>query len=340
MSSASAALPGMNRQFTLAAKPNGMPKESDFRLVEAPMPELKDGEVLLKTLYMSVDPYMRGRITGIKTYADPILVGDVMLGGSVGQVIQSKSSAFQPGDFGVGFWGWREYGVESAKSLQKLNPAMAPVSLALGLLGMPGMTAYFGFLDICNPKQGETVVVSGAAGAVGSVVGQIAKIKECRTVGIAGGDDKIAYLKDLGFDAAFNYKTTQDYTAKLKELCPQGIDCYFDNVGGSITDAVFPLLNNFARVSICGQISQYNLEKPEPGPRLLTYLLIKQARVEGFIVTRFASRFREGFEQMAKWLSEGKLKYHEQIVDGFENTPKAFIGMLQGENTGKMLVKV
>ncbi|MDQ6760182.1 MAG: NADP-dependent oxidoreductase [Acidobacteriota bacterium] len=340
MSSASSALPSVNRQFTLAAKPIGMPKESDFRLVEAPMPELKDGQVLLKTLYMSVDPYMRGRITGIRTYADPILVGDVMLGGSVGQVIESKSSAFQPGDFAVGFWGWREYGAESAKSLQKLNPAMAPVSLALGLLGMPGMTAYFGFLDLCNPKQGETVLVSGAAGAVGSVVGQIAKIKECRTVGIAGGDDKIAYLKDLGFDAAFNYKRTEDYTAKLKELCPKGIDCYFDNVGGSISDAVFPLLNNFARVSICGQISQYNLEKPEPGPRLLSYILVKQARVEGFIVTRFASRFREGFEQMAKWLSEGKLKYHEQIVEGFENTPKAFIGMLQGENTGKMLVKV
>ncbi len=340
MSTASAPLASVNRQFTLAATPIGMPKESDFKLVEAPMPELKEGEVLLKTVYMSVDPYMRGRITGIKTYADPILVGDVMIGGSVGQVVESKSPNFQPGDFGVGFWGWREYGAEPAKSLQKLNPALAPVSLALGLLGMPGMTAYFGFLDICNPKPGETVVVSGAAGAVGSIVGQIAKIRECRVVGIAGGDDKIAYVKELGFDAAFNYKTTTDYSAKLKELCPKGIDCYFDNVGGSITDAVFPLLNTFARVSICGQISQYNLEKPEPGPRLLSYILVKQARVEGFIVTRFASRFPEGFGQMAKWLGEGKLKYQEQIVEGFENTPKAFIGMLQGENTGKMLVKV
>jgi leukotriene B4 12-hydroxydehydrogenase/15-oxo-prostaglandin 13-reductase len=340
MSPASSPLPGVNRQFVLAARPTGMPKESDFRMVEAPVPELKEGEVLLKTLYMSVDPYMRGRITGIKTYADPILVGDVMVGGSVGQVVESKSPGFQPGDFAVGFWGWREYGLEPAKSLQKLNPALAPVSLALGLLGMPGMTAFFGFLDICNPKPGETVVVSGAAGAVGSIVGQIAKIKECRVIGIAGGHDKIAYLNDLGFDGAFNYKTTDDYGAKLKELCPKGIDCYFDNVGGSITDAVFPLLNTFARVSICGQISQYNLEKPEPGPRLLSYILVKQARVEGFIVTRFASRFPEGFGQMAEWLSEGKLKYQEQIVEGFENTPKAFIGMLQGENTGKMLVKV
>jgi len=334
-------LPAINRQFTLAAKPIGLPKESDFKLTEVPMPEPKEGEVLLKTAYISVDPYMRGRITGIKTYADPILVGDVMIGGSVGQVVKSMSPAFQVGDFAVGFWGWREYGVESSKSLQKLNPALAPVSLALGLLGMPGMTAYFGFLDLCNPKPGETVVVSGAAGAVGSIVGQIAKIKECRVIGIAGADEKISYIVDeLGFDAAFNYKTTKDYSAKLKELCPKGIDCYFDNVGGAITDTVVPLLNTFARVSICGQISQYNLEKPEPGPRLLPYILIKQARVEGFIVMRFASRFREGFEQMATWLRDGKLKYQEHVVDGFENTPKAFIGMLQGENTGKMLVKV
>jgi len=317
-----------------------MPKESDFRLVEAPMPEPKEGEVLLKTVYLSVDPYMRGRITGVKTYADPVNVGDVMVGGAVGQVVESKDAGFQPGEFAVGYWGWREYGVESAKSLQKLNPDMAPISLALGLLGMPGMTAYFGFLDLCSPKPGETVLVSGAAGAVGSIVGQIAKIKDCRVIGIAGGDDKVSYLVDeLGFDAAFNYKTTNDYSGKLKELCPKGIDCYFDNVGGSITDAVFPLLNVFARVSICGQISQYNLEKPEPGPRLLSYILIKQARVEGFIVTRFASRFREGIGQMAKWLQEGKLKYQEHVVQGFENTPKAFIGMLQGENTGKMLVK-
>lgn len=305
------------------------------------MPEPGEDEVLLKTLYVSVDPYMRGRITGVKTYADPINVGDIMIGGSVGQVVQSTSTAFQPGDFAVGFWGWREYASEPARSLQKLNPAVAPVSLALGLLGMPGMTAYFGFLDICNPKPGETVLVSGAAGAVGSIVGQIAKIKECHVVGIAGADDKVAWLvNELGFDAAFNYKSTSDYVPKLKELCPQGIDCYFDNVGGAISDAVFPLLNTFARVSVCGQISQYNLERPEPGPRLMPYILVKQARVEGFIVTRFAPRFREGFEQMAAWLQQGKLKYQEYIVEGFENIPKAFIGMLQGKNTGKMLVKL
>lgn len=334
-------MPGVNRQFVLAAIPAGVPKESDFKLVEAPIPELNEGEVLLKTAYISVDPYMRGRITGIKTYADPILVGDVMIGGAVGQVIESRSEAFQPGDYASGMWGWREYGVQAAENLHKLDPSQAPVSFSLGVLGMPGMTAYFGFLELCQPKPGETVVVSGAAGAVGSVVGQIAKIKQCRVVGIAGADDKIAYLKnELGFDAAFNYKTTTEYGAKLKELCPNGIDCYFDNVGGAITDAVFPLLNTFARVSICGQISQYNLKRPEPGPRLLPYILVKQARVEGFIVTRFMGRFREGIGQMATWLREGKLKYQEHIVEGFENTPKAFIGMLGGENTGKMLVKL
>lgn len=330
----------VNRQFQLASVPAGMPKVSDFKLVEAPVPSLQAGQVLLKTLYWSVDPYMRGRITGVKTYADPVLVGDVMQGGVVGEVVESKNSKFQAGDTVAGFWGWREFAVADGAGLQKLEPQLAPVSTALGVLGMPGMTAYFGFLEICKPKAGETVLVSGAAGAVGSLVGQIAKIQGCRTVGIAGGDSKISYLLDeLGFDAAFNYKTTSDYHGKLKEFCPQGIDCYFDNVGGAITDAVFPLLNVFARVSICGQISQYNLERPEQGPRLLSYILVKQARVEGFIVSRFAERFREGTMQMAQWLKEGKLKYREEVVQGFDNIPQAFISMLQGQNTGKMLVK-
>ena len=206
---------------------------------------------------------------------------------------------------------------------------------------MPGMTAYFGFLDICQPKPGETVLVSGAAGAVGSLVGQIAKIKGCRAVGIAGTDDKIEWMtKDLGFDAAFNYKSTTDYGAKLKELCPNGIDCYFDNVGGAITDAVFPQMNVYGRMSICGQISQYNLDKPEPGPRILSLVLVKQLKVEGFIVFRWQNRYGEGIQQMAQWLREGKLKHREEIVNGFDNTVRAFIGMLKGDNTGKMLVKV
>ena len=329
------------RQFKLAARPVGMPKESDFSLEEIPVPAPGDGQVLVKTSYLSVDPYMRGRITGVRSYADPVNIGDVMVGGAVGQVVESHHTGFATGDFVLGYWGWQEHAVVEGKTLLKLNPNLAPISTALGVLGMPGMTAYFGFLEICKPQPGEVVVVSGAAGAVGSLVGQIAKIKGCRVVGIAGTDEKVQWLvNDLGFYAAFNYKTATDYTAKLKEICPSGIDCYFDNVGGAITDSVFPLLNVFGRVSVCGQISMYNLEKPEPGPRLLPYTLVKQLKVEGFIVTRWQSRWGEGIAQMAQWLKEGKIQHREDIVEGFENTAKAFIGMLQGENTGKMLVKV
>jgi NADPH-dependent curcumin reductase CurA len=331
--------PTVNRQFLLAARPVGMPKESDFRLVEAPIPALADNQIILRTKFLSVDPYMRGRMTGIRTYADPVDIGQLMVGGTVGEVVESKNPQFKPGDAVVGYWGWQEYAVSDGKGLRKLDPAAAPISTALGVLGMPGMTAYFGFLDICQPKPGETVVVSGAAGAVGSLVGQIAKIKGCRAVGIAGTDSKIAWLTgEIGFDAAFNYKTTQDYVAKLKELCPTGIDCYFDNVGGPVTDAVLPVLNVGARISICGQISQYNSAKPEPGVRPYVYLLSKQARAEGFIITQFAPRFPEGIAQMAQWLREGKLKHREEIVRGFENAPRALIGVLSGANTGKMLV--
>jgi NADPH:quinone reductase len=334
-------LPVINRQFKLAARPVGLPKQSDFTLVDATMPSLADEQALVKTAYLSVDPYMRGRITGVRTYADPVNIGDVMEAGAVGRVLESKSPELKRGDIVLGRWGWQEYAAVEGRAVRKLDPNLAPVSTALGVLGMPGMTAYFGFLDICKPQPGETVLVSGAAGAVGSLVGQIAKIKGCRVVGIAGSDEKIDWLlNELAFDAAFNYKSTSDYAAKLKEVCPNGIDCYFDNVGGAITDAAFPGMNVFGRISVCGQISQYNLEKPERGPRLLSYILVKQLKVEGFIVTRFQSRFGEGIAQMAQWIKEGKLKYREQVVEGFENTPQAFIAMLQGENTGKMLVKV
>src|SRR5579872_2117181 len=341
MATSPSAIPSVNHQITLAARPVGMPKDSDFQLVEAPLRALGEGELLLKTLYLSVDPYMRGRISGVRSYAEPVPIGGVIEGGTVGEVIASNHPKFQAGDVVNGMWGWQTHAISDGTGLRKLDPNLAPVSTALGVLGMPGMTAYFGFLDICKPKEGETVVVSGAAGAVGSLVGQIAKIKGCRAVGIAGTDDKVTWMtKELGFDAAFNYKSTSDYSAKLKELCPNGIDCYFDNVGGAITDAVFPLMNVYGRMSICGQISQYNLEKPEPGPRPLAYVLVKQLKVEGFIVFRWQNRYQEGIVQMAKWLGEGKLKHREEIVDGFENTVKAFIGMLKGDNTGKMLVKV
>ena len=331
----------MNRQITLAARPIGFPKESDFKLVETLAPSPGEGEFLARTLYLSVDPYMRGRMNDAASYAAPVELGDVMTGGAVGRVIESHHPHFAKGDIVMGYFGWQDYAVSNGRDVQKVDPSLAPISTALGVLGMPGLTAYFGLLDIGRPKAGETVVVSGAAGAVGSTVGQIAKIKGCRVVGVAGSDEKIRYIVDeLGFDAGFNYKTTPDYHAKLKELCTAGIDVYFDNVGGSLTDAVLRLINVHARISICGQISQYNLEKPEMGPRLLSMLLIRQARAEGFLVFQFAARYAEGQRQLAEWLKQGKLKYHEQIVEGLGNAPRAFMGMLSGENIGKQLVKV
>ena len=334
-------MPPTNRQVTLAARPSGMAKESDFKLVETPVPQPGPGEMLVRMLYVSVDPYMRSRMNDVKSYAPPVQIGEVMGGGAVGKVVDSKNPQFAAGDLVEGLFGWQEYAISNGKGVRKLDPALAPVSTALGILGMPGLTAYFGLLEIGKPRAGETVVVSGAAGAVGSIAGQIAKIKGCRVVGIAGSDEKIAWLRDeLGFDAAFNYKTTKDYPAKLHELCPHGVDLYFDNVGGAITDAVFRLINVGARIVVCGQIAQYCAEKPETGPRLLAHLVVKQARAEGFLVFQFASRYAEGFKQMAAWLKQGKLKYREQFVDGIENAPRAFIGMLQGENTGKQLVRV
>jgi len=334
-------MPAINKQITLAARPSGMPKLSDFKLVESPVPEPGPGEFVVRMLYVSVDPYMRGRMNDVKSYAPPVQIGEVMGAGAMGKVVASQNPQFQAGDVVEGFFGWQQFAVSNGTGVRKIDPTLAPVSTALGVLGMPGLTAYFGLLDIGKPRAGETVVVSGAAGAVGSLAGQIAKIQGCRVVGIAGSDQKVAWLRDeLGFDAALNYKTSTNYTAKLAELCPKGVDVYFDNVGGAITDAVFPLINTGARVVVCGQIAQYNADKLETGPRLLWHLIVKQARAEGFLVFQYASRYAEGLKQMAEWLKAGKLKYREQFVDGIENTPRAFIGMLQGENTGKQLVRV
>jgi NADPH-dependent curcumin reductase CurA len=265
----------------------------------------------------------------------------VIVGGAVGRVVESNDPRLAPDDIVEGMLGWQDYAAAPAKTLRKLDPNAAPISTALYVLGMPGLTAYFGLLDICHPQPGETVVISGAAGAVGSLVGQIARIKRCRTVGIAGSAEKIRYLTgDLGFDAGFNYKETTDYSARLKQLCPNGIDVYFDNVGGPITDAAIGLLNTRARVSVCGQTSQYNAEKPEMGPRWLGHLIVKQARVEGFLVNQFAERFEDGLRQLSTWLREKKIKYREDVVEGLENTPRAFIRMMQGCNIGKQLVKI
>ena len=331
----------VNRKFTLAARPVGYPKPSDFDLVTEPIPTPNDGEVLVRTNYLSVDPYMRGRMNDRASYAPNVQIGEVMVGSVVGEVVASKNSDFQVGDFATGGLGWQEYGMSHGSNLRKVDPTLAPISTALGILGMPGLTAYFGLLEICKPQPGETVFVSAAAGAVGSLVGQIAKIKGCRAVGSAGSAEKVDYVvNELGFDAAFDYKTTEDYAAKLTEQCPDGIDVYFDNVGGAITDAVFPLINVKARVSICGQISQYNLENPEQGPRFLWHLIVKRAKIEGFLVFEFADKHDDGLRQMAEWIQAGKLKYREEIAEGFENAPTAFIGMLQGSNIGKQLVKV
>lgn len=331
----------MNQQIILVSRPKGMPTDENFAIVETPIPQPKEGEVLIQTLYLSVDPYMRGRMSDRKSYVPPYELNGVVGGGAVGRVLQSKSPSYREGDIVLGNYGWQRYAVASADQLQKVNPELAPITTALGVLGMPGLTAYFGLLDIGQPKEGETVVVSGAAGAVGMTVGQIAKIKGCRVVGIAGSDEKTAYLvQELGFDAAINYKTTTDLREDLKAACPNGVDIYFDNVGGTISDAVMTMLNYQARIPLCGQIALYNLEKPDVGPRMQTQLLITSSLMKGFIVRDYASRFEEGISQLAQWVREGRLKYKENIVEGFENTIKAFLGLFTGENLGKQLVKV
>jgi NADPH-dependent curcumin reductase CurA len=329
-----------NKEIRLASRPTGMPTMDNFKIVDAEVPKPNDGEVLVRTLYISVDPYLRGRMREGRSYVPPFEVGEVISSGIVGEVIESRSPDFQPGDIVSGMFGWRLYNVAKAKELRKIDPRVAPITTALGVLGMPGLTAYFGLLDIGQPKQGETVVVSGAAGAVGMTVCQIAKIEGCRTVGIAGSDEKNQHLRDeLSVDATINYKRPGVQQA-LKEACPNRIDVYFDNVGGEVSDAVLPLLNRGARIILCGQISLYCLDKPDVGPRPQPYLLVNRALMKGFIVSDYAPRFSEGVMQLAKWLAEGKLKYAETIVEGFENTPRAFIGLFTGENLGKQIVKV
>lgn len=334
-------MPEMNHQITLVTKPEGMPRETDFRLVEGPVPNAGAGEVLVHTLYLSVDPYVRGRMNGAVPVVRGVQPGEVVLGEVVGRVVESNDPRLAKDDIVEGTLGWQEYAVAPAKTLRKIDPSVAPISAALSVLGIPGLTAYFGLLDICRPQPGETVVVSAAAGAVGSLVGQIAKIKRCRAVGIAGSNEKIEFItRELGFDGGFNYKESPDYYARLREFCPNGIDVYFDNVGGPITDAVLRAINTRARVSVCGQISQYNAAQPEMGPRWLNQLVAKQSKVEGFQVHQFADRYEEGRRQLTQWLREKRVRYREDIVEGLENAPKAFVGMLHGRNIGKQLVKV
>lgn len=330
----------MNRQIVLRARPVGMPREEDFLLRESPVPAVRGGQVLVRTHFTSVDPYLRGIMREGPSYIGSVAPGDVIPAGSVGEVVDSQHPDFQAGMFAAGMWGWQEFGLSDGQSLHRVDPALAPVSTALGVLGMPGLTAYFGMLDLGEPKPGETVLVSGAAGAVGSLAGQIARIHGCRVVGTAGTDEKVRHLiEDLGFDAAFNYRSETAPLDRLRALCPAGIDVYFDNTGGPLTDAALLHINSFARIVLCGQISQYNETAAPLGPRLLFQLIVKQARMQGFLVFQFQDRYREGIAQMAAWIRDGRLKYREDIVDGIENTPRAFIGLFTGENTGKRLVR-
>ena len=331
----------MNRQVTLAARPEGFPQDSDFALVESEIPSPGPGEVLVHAQWLSVDPYMRGRMSTTRSYAKPTELGEPMTGQVVGEVAESNDSRFAPGDTVVGQLGWQDYAVARGGALRKVDPALAPPQTALHVLGTTGLTAYFGLLDVGKPKPGDTVVVSGAAGAVGQIVGQLAKIAGCRTVvGIAGSAEKVADLTGLyGYDVGIDYKR-DDVNAALKEACPDGVDVYFDNVGGALSETVFRRLALGARVPICGQISQYNLAEPELAPRNLGFLIVFRARLEGFLVSDYVHRFPEALRRLGGWLAAGKLRYREDVTDGLENAPAAFIGLLRGENRGKALVKI
>ena len=330
-----------NRQIVMKQRPEGTPSESDFETVTAPLPDPGDGEVLVQGLYLSLDPYMRRRMVDVPSYAPPIGIGELMVGGVVGEVVRSNAPELAPGDIVEGMLGWQEYAAAKPKALRKVDPTIAPISTALGVLGMPGMTAYFGVTDICQPKSGDTLVVSAASGAVGAVVGQIGKIHGCRVVGIAGSEAKVDYVtRELGFDAGINYKTVDDLDDALAAACPDGVDMYFDNVGGVVNDAVMRHINLRARIAICGQIALYNETPPVLGPRNLWLVLAKRARIQGFLVFDYAKRYPEAATQLAAWIAAGQLKYREDILDGIEAAPRAFIRMLNGENFGKQLVKL
>jgi NADPH-dependent curcumin reductase CurA len=329
----------VNRQVTLAARPVGFPKESDFALVESEIPTPGPGDVLVKTHYVSVDPYQRGRMSEARSYAKPVQIGEVMTAQAVGEVVDSNDPRFAPGDEVVGTFGWQEYATARGGSIRKAIEG-APPQANLHVLGTNGLTAYFGLFDVAHAKPGDTVVVSAAHGGVGQVVGQLAKIAGCRAVGIAGGPEKKAELTELfGYDAAIDYKN-EDVSAGLKAACPRGIDVYFDNVGGEITDAVMRRLALHARVAVCGQISQYNATEQPTGPRNFGALIVSRARVEGFLINDFAHRFAEAIPRLARWLGTGEIRHTEDVVEGIENTPEAFMRMLRGENRGKQLVKV
>ena len=334
-----------NRQLLLASRPEGRPTANNFQLNEQPLPEPADGQVLLRTVFLSIDPYMRGRMSDAESYAAPVALGDVMVGGTVSRVVSSKLDGFNEGDWVVGFTGWQDYALVSGEGLMKLPDSLAEPSYALGILGMPGFTAYMGLLDIGKPQAGETVVVAAATGPVGATVGQIAKIKGARAVGVAGGAEKCRYaVETLGFDACIDHKAS-DFAEQLQAACGDGIDVYFENVGGKVFDAVLPLLNTGARIPLCGMVSMYNStglpEGPDRLPLLMGTLLKKRVSVKGFIVfDDYGPEMPQFMKEMSQWLSEGKIQYREQLVEGLEQAPQALSDVLDGNNFGKLVVRV
>jgi len=329
----------MNKQVLMANRPTGWVKESDFRIVEQPLPSAGDGEVLVRNLFLSLDPYMRGRMNASKSYAAGVELGAVMVGGTVGEVMESRNPAFKAGDIVVGSFGWQHYGVSDGRDLRKVARRNFPLSLYLGTVGMPGVTAWIGLNNIGQPKAGETVVVSAASGAVGSVVGQLAKMQGCRVVGIAGGALKCAYtMQDLGFDGCVDYKAGH-IAHDLERETPNGIDVYFENVGGDVLEAIVPRLNPFARIPLCGLISDYNSTTPR-GISDMRQFLFKRVKLQGFICSDTMELWPESLKQLGDLAEKGTLKYRETIIDGIENAPKAFVGLFKGENFGKLVVKL
>ena len=335
---------GINRQVLLAARPVGFPREQDLELAQSSVPTPGEGQMLCRTIYLSLDPYMRGRMNAGPSYAAAVEVGDVMVGGTVSEVVESNLQDYAVGDFVLNYGGWQEYSLSRGTGVRKLDPETAPISTAVGVLGMPGMTAYVGLFEHGRPQSGETVVVSAASGAVGSVVGQLAKIKGCRVVGVAGTAEKCDYLtRELGFDAAVNHRS-EDLAAELQQACPKGIDVYFENVGGRTFDAVLALLNDFARMPVCGRIANYNMTELPPGPdKVPTFvfaILIRRVTVRGFIVSDHMDRQPQFVRDVSGWIRSGEVRYKEDIVDGIENAVAAFQGLLEGKNFGKLLVRL
>ena len=331
----------MNKAILLRERPVGKPTLDNFEIIEEEKPSVKEGEMLLKAAYVSVDPYLRGRMTDAKSYVPPFELNEPMQSGMVAEVIESQHPDFKPGDYVTGNLDWKEYQSANRKGLTKIENTEISLSAYLGVLGMTGLTAYLGLTEIGSPKQGETIVVSGAAGAVGSVVGQIGKIMGCRVIGLAGTDEKVNLLKDkFGFDEAINYKVTKDIKEAIAKAAPDGVDVYFDNVGGDISDAIMVNVSQFGRVVVCGAISLYNETEIPTGPRVQPLLVKNRILMQGFIVSDYAAKFPEAIKQLSQWLEEGKLTYSETVVEGFEQIPQAFIDLFEGKNTGKMVVKV